>query len=222
MTLMATLENIKQGNTCEPAVEELIKYFEANNLTEISFEEVIAHWKSIDHRDWAVWAYQNKEVFEQIANYTSTPEEIVQDNAELNALEVLNFTNTYSLNGVIYQTLDEVTAANAILQADLLAQATKTTICNLEIFNSNDTTTWSVIDLATFVPDPNVKWAIQIFDHETGLYTKATTLEEAKSVQATLVQKECNRICSNQLKIARVMVNPEFPNDKVLNYDIQL
>jgi len=220
MTLIATLDNIKKANTCFPAVAELIDYFQKNGITSISFDEVILHWKAIGRRDWAVWAYQNKKVFEDICNYSSDQNEIDEDALILNQLETLVFTGKYSVDQKEFDDLDSAKIGKQELDIELLKQAKNTTVCNLVIVTDDASETWVVIDLDTYVDDLNTNHYYKIFNHETGLNEQALTIKDAKTLWNGLTQKEFNRINDQAKQIAKVMIHAEFPDVKILDYDV--
>ena len=216
MTLMVTLEQIKQGNTCEPAVQELINYFQTNNITQISFEDVIAHWKALGKRDWAIWAYKNKSVFEQLVNYVPTTDEQTQDMTDLNALEVLNLIG-YSVNGITYSTLTEAQTARQNQLEIIKTQIKPLIVCNLEVFNANGDATWTIVDVDTVSISDNSN--IQVFNPITGQYTAYATLHEAVAARDALLVPVSDQL-NGSARVLNVMQNPEFPNEQYLQHDI--
>ena len=215
MTLMVSMDVIKNGNTCEPAVAELIKYFQENNISEISFDDVIAHWKLLGRRDWAIWAYQNKKVFEQLVNYNVSQEEITADEAQENYLNSLNLIG-YRVNNVDYSTLEDAQNARQQQLANLKDEMEPLVVCNLEVIDANGDATWTIVDLDNLDLPTNAN--VKIFNPTSGQYVSCTTLEEAilkRNEFIVLVSDSMN----GSARIAKVMSHPDFPNEQILNYE---
>lgn len=216
MTLMVSMDVIKKGNTCEPAIAELIKYFEENNISEISFGDVIAHWKLLGRRDWAIWAYQNKKVFEKLVNYSPTQQDLESDTTEQTYLNNLSLIG-YRVNGIAYITLEEAQTAREQQLANLKAQMEHLVVCNLETINEKGDSTWSVVDLDNL--DTSITGNIKVFNPITGQYTNCQSLEEAITQRDELIILVSDHM-NGSAKIAKVLSHPDFPEEQILSYDV--
>lgn len=216
MSLVLTMDMIRQGNTCDPAIAEMEKYFIENNITEVSFDEIIAYWKKINRRDWAIWVYQNKKVFEAISAYTPTAEEQLADEKTLQDLNKLDFVS-YVVNGVEYETLEEATNASNSAILLLKDEMEKTVVCNLEEKHENGDATWTTVDLDDLQLTENC--VIKVFNPSLGQYTTHTSLEDALEQRNKLIA-ELLDIADNCYAIGRKVKQKDFPDEVIVFYEI--
>jgi hypothetical protein len=212
MTLMVTLEIAKLGNTCDPAYAEMEKYFAEKNITAISVEEMIAHWKSLKRRDWALWLYRNKGVFEQLTAQAIPQEELDKYTADYQYLES-EVVVGYRIGPVIYGTLQEAEAARAIKLEELKVQIEPQVVCNLEVLDEHGNATWSVIDLDDVVIPDNA--SIKVFNPVTGQYTTCTTQAEALSYRDKFILQVSDCV-DGSAKIYEVKKHPDFPDEEAI------
>lgn len=216
MVPKCTLKQIITGNTCQPAVDVLTKYFTENNLTEISFDEVISLYKSLKKREWIIWAYNNKKVFAKLINYTIPEEEANADAIALADLFSGNPTGNYKVLDTIYPSLDaakevaENTLQN-LIQQNLPKALGYATAC-LEVLNEDGTTTWSPIELQSAVEPTSGTWCYQVFNHLKGVHGKADTLAEAVALQQSLALQEAT-YNSAKPNIQVEYLHPDYPNE---------
>lgn len=212
MTLMVTLEIAKLGNTCDPAYAEMEKYFAEKNITSISIDEMIAHWKTLKRRDWAVWLYKNKGVFEQLTAQNIPQEELDRYIADYEYLEHKEIIG-YKVNGVVYKTLQEAETARLARLEVLKVELEPLVVCNLEVVDENANAHWSAIDLDDVTLNPNAN--IKIFNPVTGAYTTCTNQAEALTVRNDFILQAADRINGSAI-IYPVERHPDFPDEQVL------
>lgn len=216
MTLKLSMDVIRQGKTCEPAIDEMAKYFEENNISEIAFEDVIAHWKKIQRRDWAIWAYENKKKFEELVEYNNTQAEIEADLTEVAYLNTLNHIG-YVVHTAVYPTIEEAQIARQQRLADLKEEIEPLVVCNLETTNANGDATWTVVDLDNL--EPQLSGNIKVFNPVTGQYVTCTNVQEA-----LLVRNEFIVVTTDHMhittKIAKALQHPDYPDEIISDYDL--
>lgn len=209
--LMVTLEIAKLGNTCDPAYAEMEKYFAEKNITAISVDEMIAHWKTLKRRDWALWLYKNKGVFEQLTQQQIPQADIdryAADYAYLEQEEVVG----YVVNNITYNTLEEANVARQNRLEELRPSLENLAVCNLEIVHENTDSTWTVIDLNTFVPPENATYRIQVLNPVSGQYTSCTSVDEAKQKRSEFVLLTADQSNGSALIIEK-REHPDFRDD---------
>lgn len=178
MTLRVSLEIAKSVGICDEVMPSIIKYYTDNNLESATLDEMIAHWKAIGRRDWALWLYSKRRLFEKLTGQKSSPEEVAAyeaDEAYLRAIEVVS----YQVNGVFYDTRAEAEEARRVELAKLKPQLEPCVTCNLEVISEAGDTTWQVIDLDDFIPPSDAQYRIQVFSPADGRYDVCASLEEA-------------------------------------------
>ena len=212
MSLIVNMDIIRQGNTCDPAVQELIKYFEENNITEASFDEIVSYWKSIKRRDWALWAYQNKTVFEQLVNYTPSQNENIVDAQNIDELNKLDFVG-YVINGVVFNTLEEAQQEKHLKFSKLTEKVESIVVCSLETVHENGDVTWVTVDLDELNVSNNSN--IKVFNPITGQYITNNTYQDALSQRNIIINNTIESMFGGQLKILKVMAYKGFAEDKV-------
>lgn len=209
MTIIVSIDVIKK-TICSPAGEELVRYAEERGLTELSFDETIAHWKALGKRGWAVWLYKNKAMFEKLANQQATPEEEATYSADLQYLE--QQIEAYQVNGIVYKTIEEAEAARQ-KELDLLKpEAEALVVCSFELINENGDSTWVNVDLDDFVAPTDTQYKIKVFNPVHGIYDDCDSLEQA------LIKRNENMVLVSdhtfgKSAIKTVFVHPNFIND---------
>lgn len=209
MTIIVSIDVIK-NTICTPAGEELVRYAEEKGLTELSFDETIAHWKALGKRGWAVWLYKNKSIFEKLANTQSTEEENSAHNADF---EYLSNQNTlYLVNGIKYNSLEEAKQARENQLEFLKSKTEPLVVCSLETFNENGDSIWVSIDLDDFSAPIDKSYVIKVFSPVNGIYDSFTSLEEA-----LLKRNENMTIVADSMfgsaVIREILQHPDFPDD---------
>lgn len=215
MSLIITLDMMRQGDTCEEAMAEMEKYFIENNITEISFDEIIAYWKEINRRDWAIWVYENKKVFEVLASYTPSSEE------EIEATEAVERLNTFELigyivNSVQYKTFEEAYAARQTRLALVKEEMEKLVVCSLEQKHENGDTTWIVVDLDD-IQDSNYH-SIKVFNPVSGRYTTHETVEDAVSKRNEVIVQVSDAMNGTAI-IGKVLKQKDFEEELIISYE---
>lgn len=209
--LMVTLEIAKQGNTCDPAYAEMEKYFAEKNITAISIDEMIAHWKALKRRDWALWLYKNKGVFEQLTQQQIPQVDIDRYAADYTYLEQEEVVG-YVVNGITYSTLEEANIARQARLEELRPSLECLTTCNLEVVHANTDSTWTVINLDTFVPPENDTYRIQVLNPVNGGYTSCNSVDEAKQKRSEFVAMTADHSDGSTLIIEK-REHPDFRDD---------
>lgn len=215
MSLVLTMDMIRQGNTCDPAIAEMEKYFIENNITEVSFDEIIAYWKKINRRDWAIWVYENKKVFEAISSYTPSVEEQVADEKilqDLNSFEHIG----YIVNNVQYKTFEEASVARQTALSSLKEEMEQLVICNLEEQHENGDASWIVVDLDNL--QINDSCVIKVFNPLTGQYTTHDTVEAALSKRNELIVAVSD-VVNGTAVIGKVLQHKDFKEELIVSYD---
>lgn len=215
MSLTLNRDLLIQGGTCEEAMAEIEKYFIENNISVVSFDEVIAYWKQINRRDWAVWAYENKKVFESLVSYTPSIEEdvhIAETLEDLNSFEHVG----YVVNGVHYKTLEEAVVARQNNLALVKEDMEKLVVCNLEEKHENGDATWVLVDLDNLQLSDNC--VIKVFNPITGVHTTHNTLEDALAKRNALII-EASDCLKGTTRIGKVLQHKDFKEDIDILYE---
>lgn len=209
--LMVTLEIAKQGNTCDPAYAEMEKYFAEKGITSISIDEMIAHWKALKRRDWALWLYRNKGVFEELTKQQIPQEDVDRYKVDYEYLAQEQVV-AYIVNNVKYKTMAEAETARQQNLALLKDSVEPLVTCNLEVLHENTDSTWLAIDLDNFVPPENSQYRIKVFNPANGLYTDCSTLQEAIVKRDEFIVLTADHMHASA-KIYEVKQHPDFTDD---------
>lgn len=213
MTLKVSLEIAKKVTICSPAYEQIVKYYTDNNIESATVEEMIAHWKSMGRRDWALWLYAHVPEFERLVGEEATQSE-KQQYAE--DTSYLNITETkYKVNSNVYLTLEEATVARQNELDALKPQTEPLIICSLEVIHENGDTSWQNIDLDDFVPPENKPYVIKVFNPMLGVYDSCDSLQQALEKR----NENMTYVADHQFGTAIIHVfkqHPDFP-DEIIN-----
>lgn len=177
MTLKVSLEIAKKVTICSPAYEQIVKYYTDNNIESATVAEMIAHWKAMGRRDWALWLYAHVPEFERLVQQESTEAE---KQAFLEDENYLSYTETkYRVNSNVYLTLEEANVARQNELDALKPQTEPLIICSLEVIHENGDTSWQNIDLDDFVPPLDKPYVIKVFNPTSGVYDTCDSLQQA-------------------------------------------
>lgn len=218
-----TLQIAEQAGTCGDALVELERYITNNNITAVSFDEVIAYWKQIDRRDWAYWAYTNKHEFEKLVGAVTTPETLVAHQADIASLSKTKLLG-YAVNGVIYPTLEEAKAAQNKNILETIPKAAELIHINLGYTSNDGHEVWATTTLETFI-EPEGGWVLYLVNPLTGERRQFTDISSAKIFYEQVVRDILNTQFSNLVSIFeahQVILEPEEIIYKQLINDIQL
>lgn len=215
MTLRVSLEIAKQVTICSPAFEEIVKYYTDNNIESATVEEMIAHWKKMGRRDWALWLYAHVPEFERLVGVESTQQEkelFNADEAYLNTKQVVYYT----VNNIRYDTLAEAEVARQARLAELKNEIEPLCVCSLEILHENGDSTWQVIDLDDFIAPTDKGYTIKVFNPVSGRYTTCTTQVEALSCRDDFIIQTTDHMNGSSV-IRELKQHPDFPNEEPTN-----
>jgi hypothetical protein len=215
MTLRVSLEIAKSVGICNEVMPAIIKYYTDNNLESATLDEVIAHWKALGKREWAIWLYSKRTLFETLTRTTSSPEEIAfyeADEAYLRQEQIF----TYVVNNVEYEVLEQANVARQ-RELDLLRDKVEPlVVCALETLHENGDATWQVIDLDDFVPPTDTPYKIRVFNPAIGTYNVCDSLEEAISQRnSNMIQVADVQFSTAVISVIRKHV--DFPEEPVQN-----
>lgn len=201
MTLRVSLDIAKKVSICTPAFDEIVKYYTDNGIETATVEEMIAHWKSMGRRDWALWLYAHVPEFERLVGEEATAQEkaaFATDEAYLKAIDVVGYT----VNNVEYSTLEAAEAARQAQLDVLKVQTEPLCVCNLEIIADNGDSTWLPVDLDDFVAPEGKPYKIQVFNPAIGRYSDHDSLASA------LEQRNANMVQVADIQFASAVIYP--------------
>lgn len=211
MTLKVSLDIAKQVTICSPAFEEIVKYYTDNNIESATVEEMIAHWKKMGRRDWALWLYAHVPEFERLVGIESTQQEKESFAADEYYLKNESVT-FYRVDNIEYATLEEAETARQNKLAQSREKIEHLCTCSLEIIHENGDTTWQVIDLDDFIAPLDKPYKIKVFHPIPGRYTEFTSLEEALAARNQYMTESADHL-DGSARIDTVVKHKDFLNE---------
>jgi len=175
-------------SSCQEGYDFIYEYRMTNNLPLLNYDEILDIYKKGKRRDFATWMLENRNLYIQAGNYTTTAEEDATDAHELQLATTLEGTiSGYSFLNTTYATIGDAQNAKQAWVNQNTVLVKETISASEEIFNENGDATWIPINMDTITELPSGSF-IQLFNPVTGAHTQYSTLTEAKTAYNQIVE----------------------------------